>query len=419
LFNDIKATSLDDVEHFNDANYFNVTNPTFISLNVSFTTDEVLRAIKRLKRNKSPCPVDNLLNEFIIETSDILIGHITDCFNKIFDSGHFPKAWSYGYIVPLHKKGDKNDPNNYRGITLLSNFGKLFTSVLTKRVENWAEENKIQTDVQFGFRSGVSTVDAIFTLQSLVEYTLSKQSRLYCAFIDLKKAFDSVYRNALWFKLFNMGLDGKLLSIFKDMYCTVKSCIKHCNTLSDFFDISVGLRQGQNNSPILFALFLKDIESFIKYDTEGDFGLNLFDLSFVILLFADDMVLIGKSVEELQTSLTNLFNYCEKWGLEVNTEKTKTMVFRKRGPIKNTEKWSYNNIELQNVDNFNYLGVVLNYTGGFQLNSQHVVGKAVKAQNVLLLNVNKYDVTPRIALQLFDAFVSATLNYSCAVWGFC
>jgi len=142
-------------------------------------------------------------------------------------------------------------------------------------------------------------------------------------------------------------------------------------------------------------------------------------LSFVILLFADDMVLIGKSVEELQTSLTNLFNYCEKWGLEVNTEKTKTMVFRKRGPIKNTEKWSYNNIELQNVDNFNYLGVVLNYTGGFQLNSQHVVGKAVKAQNVLLLNVNKYDVTPRIALQLFDAFVSATLNYSCAVWGFC
>ena len=135
-----------------------------------------------------------------------------------------------------------------------------------------------------------------------------------------------------------MGLDGKLLSIFKDMYCTVKSCNKHWNTLSDFFDISDGLRQGQNNSPILFSLFLKDIGSLIKHDTEGDFGLNLFDLSFVILLFADGMVLIGKSVEELQTSLTNLFTYCEKWGLEVNTEKTKTMVFRKRGAIKKYRK---------------------------------------------------------------------------------
>ena len=127
------------------------------------------------------------------------------------------------------------------------------------------------------------------------------------------------------------------------------------------------------------------------------------------------MVLIGKSVEELQTSLQNIFTYCEKWGLEVNTEKTKTMVFRKRGQIKNTEKWSYNNIELQNVDNFNYLGVVFQCTGGFQLNSQHVIGKAVKAQNVLLLNVNKYDVTPRLALQLFDAFVSTTLKILCCL----
>ena len=91
-----------------------------------------------MKRNKASCPVDNLLNEYFIETADILTEHVTNCFNKIFDSGIFPKAWSCGYIVPIYKKGDKNSPNNYRGITLNSNFGKLFTSVLTKRVENWS-----------------------------------------------------------------------------------------------------------------------------------------------------------------------------------------------------------------------------------------------------------------------------------------
>jgi hypothetical protein len=87
--------------------------------------------------NKASCPVDNLRNEYFIETietADILAGHVTDCFN----SGLFPKAWSYGYIVPIYKKGDKNAPNNYRGITLNSNFGKLFTSVFTKRVKNWS-----------------------------------------------------------------------------------------------------------------------------------------------------------------------------------------------------------------------------------------------------------------------------------------
>ena len=85
-------------------------------------------------------------------------------------------------------------------------------------------------------------------------------------FVDFKKAFDSVYTNALWFKLFKMGLDGKILVMFKAMYAVVKSCIKHCNSFSDFFNISVGLRQGQNNSPALFALFLEDLSYFYKIE---------------------------------------------------------------------------------------------------------------------------------------------------------
>ena len=100
LFNDIRSTRIEDVESFISETDFNINNPSFECLNTPFTSNEILMAIKDLKRNKAPCPADNLLNEFFIETSDILIGHITDCFNIIFDSGHFPKVWSYGYIVP-------------------------------------------------------------------------------------------------------------------------------------------------------------------------------------------------------------------------------------------------------------------------------------------------------------------------------
>jgi hypothetical protein len=80
------------------------------------------------------------------------------------------------------------------------------------------EDNSLLSDAQFGFRKGRSTIDAIFVLHNLINDILSRNLRLSCAFVDLKKAFDSVYRNALWYKLFHMGVDGKILKSFKSMY---------------------------------------------------------------------------------------------------------------------------------------------------------------------------------------------------------
>ena len=130
------------------------------------------------------------------------------------------------------------------------------------------------------------------------------------------------------------------------------------------------------------------------------------------------MVLIGNSREDLQHSLNRLHEYCERWGLEVNIDKTKIVVFRKRGKIKATDKWYFNNSEKEVVDNFNYLGVILNYTGSFNLNNQYLVGKALKAMHILGNNVLKYQVNSKLSLQLFDVFVGSILNYGCQTWGF-
>ena len=192
------------------------------------------------------------------------------------------------------------------------------------------------------------------------------------------------------------------------MYTSVKSCIKHCNALSDFYDISLGLKQGLNNSPILFSLFIEDLELSLQRDVRC--GLSLFDLCLIVMLFADDMVVLGKTPHDLQSSLNYLHEYCKKWGLEVNTDKTKIVVFRNRGDLKQDEKWFYDKMLLETVDNFNYLGTVFNYTGSFSLNNQYVIGKALKAMNVLIKNIQQYDVTPSIALQLSDSFVSSSLK---------
>ncbi|XP_060584147.1 uncharacterized protein LOC132740284 [Ruditapes philippinarum] len=154
MFEEIRATTNFDANISNDNIDPNISNPTFEELNIPISCEEVRDAVKRLNRNKASCPSDDLLNEYFIFSIDILVGHITDLFNRVFDAGYFPEIWSEGFIIPLHKKGDHTNVNNYRGITLLSNFGKLFISILTNRVEKWFDENNILSDAQFGFRKG-------------------------------------------------------------------------------------------------------------------------------------------------------------------------------------------------------------------------------------------------------------------------
>ena len=117
-------------------------------------------------------------------------------------------------------------------------------------------------------------------------------------------------------------------------------------------------------SRILVSLFLEDLELYLQ--NEFDSGLIVDDIVLNLLLFADDMAIFGKTVQELQLNLDTLHMYCNKWGLEVNASKTKIMVFRKRGNLKRNEAWTYNGVNVDVVDCFNYLGTIFSYNGKWQ-----------------------------------------------------
>ena len=118
--------------------------------------------------------------------------YIYTLFNKIFELGYFPKSWSDGFIVPIYKKGDKNEPSNYRGITLLSTLGKLFTRILNNRLNEWAENYNVYIEAQAGFRKNMGTVDNIYILNGLITHVLNQNKKLYCAFVYFTKAFNFV-----------------------------------------------------------------------------------------------------------------------------------------------------------------------------------------------------------------------------------
>ena len=136
---------------------------------------------------------------------------VVQLFNLVLNTGIIPTDWSIGIVVPLYKnKGSFDDPDNYRGITLLSCLGKLFTAAINARLTSYLESIGILGDEQAGFRAGCSTLDHIFVLHSLIEVYLSSRKRLFCAFVDYKKAFDLVDRASLWSKLIANGINGKI-----------------------------------------------------------------------------------------------------------------------------------------------------------------------------------------------------------------
>ena len=147
-------------------------------------------------------------------------------FNKISNSGSFPKYWAISLIVPVFKKGVADDPNNYRGITLIKLFSKLFASVLNERLKTWVVENENTSDAQFGLKANHSTIDAAFILKYLIDKQLMVKKKLYRAFVDLKKAIDSVSRLSLWYKMIKSGIDGKLLDVIKSLYENIKLQVK-------------------------------------------------------------------------------------------------------------------------------------------------------------------------------------------------
>ena len=194
------------------------------------------------------------------------------------------------------------------------------TKVLNHKLTFWSDTFDIISDSQTGFRKGRGTIDNIFIIQSIVDYSLEQGKRVFCALIDFRKAFDYLNRDCLWFKLLKSGIRGNMYDIIKHMYEETTASVKHQGILSDIFECNLGVRQGESISPFFFNLFLNDLgEALFK----GQFqGINIGDINIKPLLYADDLALLSETREDLQVGLDILYDYCHRWKLTINTEKT-------------------------------------------------------------------------------------------------
>ena len=396
-------------------------------LDEPFTAQEVSASSKRLKTGKSS-GIDGVANEFLKFCTQPVLALITRWFNVVLETGTVPEDWCLGIISPIYKKkGARNSPENYRGITLLSCIGKLFTSILNKRLSSFIDQERIVGPEQAGFRAGHSTMDHAFALRCIINFYLNDHKRVYAAFLDYRKAFDLVDRPSLWYKLVNAGLQSKLLDVVRSMYAQAKSCVKTKQGLSEDFPSYTGVRQGENLSPLLFSLFIKDFNEYVvaRCNALGAIAEKANQMSttdtlqelmhLAVLLYADDTLLLSETEAGLQAALSTTEEYCSQWKIDINTQKSKVVVFS-RGKIRNIPQFTINNSTLDVVFDFSYLGVLFNYRNSFRKAIARQVSQSARALQALTIKSSRLQLPPDVALHLFNHTIIPILTYGCEVW---
>lgn len=382
-------------------------------LNKKFDKYELRQVLKSAKNNKAP-GFDRIPYEFYKYAPDKLIDAILNMFNLIFDRAEVPSSFKKSIVYPLHKKGNINEVGNYRGICFMDTIAKLFTGLILNRLEKWVGDKNILDECQAGFRKGYSTVDNIFNLMSMINLRLSKKrSKLYCFFVDFSAAFDRIDRKSMFYKLYCLGISTKIVRVLQNLYNGTAAGIWCDGGVSECFETSKGLRQGCLLSPLLFSLFMNDL-----HEALGG-GYRFGDTTVRVLLYADDIVLVAPAPVILQYMINNLEKYCDTWNLKINLDKSKIMIFRNGGKLATEERWRYKGDEIEIVNSYKYLGVILTPTLAMQSHLDHKLSVSKNAVNHVWANfMGQENVSVRAKFECFRAVARSIMCYGAQVWGY-
>lgn len=398
----------------NDVPFINTTDDVINTdvLDRDIDDTEIRTAVLSQNNNKSP-GLDKLPCEIFKSSLDFILPFLKSLYNYVLHSNEYPQSWGLGIIAPVFKKGDINDAKNYRGITLINIIAKIYSQILLNRLNKWTSTNEKLTKHQFGFQTGKSISDCIFILKSIISKTLSEKEKLYCIFIDYQQFFDRINHSYLWHKLLSEKVSQNFVNALKAMYSCVKSCVRYQSSLSPFFDIFSGVKQGDPSSPLLAMFFINDLINNVNSNLPGVVTLD--DIRLFLLFYADDMVLLAKSPESLSKMLKDVETYCNTWGLKINVMKTKAMIFE-NGRTSHYDFKIYNN-SIEQVESFKYLGINLFKNGNFNRSQKLIAQHASFSLYKLYQIFENTELPVYQKIKLFDSLVGSTLNFCSEVWG--
>jgi hypothetical protein len=377
------------------------------------TFEEVKFEISRLRVRKASGH-DGIASLVIKNFPTAALQLLVDIFNACLRSGFFPSAWKIGKIFPIAKPGkDSSSPDSYRPITLLPIIGKIFEKIILSRILEFVEDNQILRDQQFGFRARHSTTQQIIRIVETVSLRFNENKSTAMTLLDIEKAFDSVWHEALLHKIHSYGFSMYLVKIISSFLTNRHSFVSIGKASSFSFSITAGTPQGSPMSPPLFNIFMNSIP--VPRHCK-------------IAIYADDTALISSIknydietlVKRMEQGLIEIESEFASWKIRLNSLKTESILFTKSLIMqreKENHKISFNGESLEWLPWVKYLGVILDSKLLLSKNTENNVAKARKAMCLLFPLLKKNSCLPlKPKLMLYRSYIRPILTYACPVF---
>ena len=345
-----------------------------------------------------------------------------------------PQEWADATIIPIPKKGNLSDCNNWRGIALLDVVGKVVARVIQERLQRPAEQELPES--QCGFRKGSSCSDMIFTVRQLMEKATEHRAKQFLLFVDLKKVYDSVPRTALWRALEKLGVPDLVIAIIRSFHQGMKAMVRISGELlAEEIDVENGLRQGCTMAPVLFNLYaclvVERWSSRVSgVDGVGTFLLHKFDQKLFRRStrnacesqltdgqFADDAVLLTTTRAGTEQAMMSYTDVARAFGLTVSIQKTKLMVTGYNITEEEKAPILVGTSMIECVDAFTYLGSVVTSNARMDAEVDRRIASASRAFGALRQAVFKdrnLNITTK--QRVYQACVLSVLLYGSECW---
>ena len=329
--------------------------------------------------------------------------------NICVETGIFPDILKTAKVIPLHKKDSKLDHINYRPISLLSVFSKIYEKLIYSRIYSYLDKCNLIYSKQFGFRGGYSTNHAIISITEHIRNLLDQGEFVCGVFIDLEKAFDTVHHNILCDKLKYYGLRGKVNDLLKSYLSNRKQFVTINGFDSDLKNIDCGVPQGSSLGPLLFLMYINDFRLCLEKTSCGH--------------FADDTFIIynSKKLKTIETVINTELKGVIKWlglnKLSLNATKTELIFFHSRRRPVNYDSISirFNGLKLAPVEHVKYLGMYLDSYLSWEYHIHELSKKLSRANGIL--SKLRYNSPFKVCLQVYYSIFYSHLIYGCNTWG--
>lgn len=407
--------------YYDDSLSFSCTTSRMVNSNFYFypvIKHEVVDIITSLK-NKSSAGLDSVSARVLKMIGEDIAQHFAYCINLSVTTGIFPSPLKKAIVIPLHKSNDVKDITNYRPISLLSVFSKVFERIVFNRMMCYLNKFGILDNAQHGFRSGRSTQSGAIHFVEFVYERLDKGLSVSGLFFDLSRAFDSLSFQFILDKCYNLGFRGVILDWLRSYLEGRLMTVKIQNTFSSYHDIKLGVPQGSVLGPLLFLLFINDLPDNLMNILAGRNLLTPID-NFKVTLFADDtsVAVTAPSFEELQSScellVRSFVDWCRENALMININKTVCIHFT--SGIENRKLvFGYRDTTIISKDCTKFLGIHIDRNLKW---STHVDLLCRKLNNsYYAISRIRNTVPMSTLLNVYYSLVYSHLSYNILLWG--